>query len=106
MKSNREKPEYSLIISPEALEDISDIMQYTLAEWGHSQVKIYRGILANTFSSIQNNPYIGHKRIDIPSRHLAFQAGQHVIIYRIEKYSVYIIRILHGSMDFTHQFDK
>jgi toxin ParE1/3/4 len=101
MKSNQDNPEYSLIVAPEAQMDIVGILQYTLETWGRSQADEYQSVIAGEFSAIRANPGIGHSRSDIPERYNAHQAGQHVIIFRVEAETVYVVRVLHGSMDFV-----
>ena len=101
MKSSHQDPEYSLILAPEAQADVSDILQFTLEEWGLQQAEKYGAVLDKAFSSIQHSPQIGHKRPDIPPEYQVLQAGQHVIIFRVKKKTIYVVRVLHGSMDFT-----
>jgi toxin ParE1/3/4 len=101
MKSSHEKPEYSLIISPEAQADVVDILQFTLEEWGLQQAEKYQGVLDNAFSTIHHNPHLGHRRPDIQAEYRAFQAGQHIIVFRTEKKTVYVVRVLHSCMDFS-----
>ena len=101
LKSNHDNPKYSLIVAPEAQTDIVGILQYTLESWGQSQADKYQRIIDEEFSAIRTNPGIGHSRLDVPQRYKARQAGQHVIIFRVEAETIYVVRILHGSMDFT-----
>lgn len=101
MKSSREKSEYSLIVSPEAQADVIDILQFTLEEWGLQQTEKYKTVLENAFSTIHHNPHLGHKRSDIPPKYRAFQAGQHIVVYRIKENIIYVVRVLHGCMDFA-----
>ncbi len=100
-KSSRDNPEYTLIVAPEAESDVVDILHYTLAEWGRLQAEKYQGILDGGFSRLQRTPGVGHSRRDIPTGYKAYHAGQHVILYRVEAETVFVVRVLHGSMDFT-----
>ena len=102
-KSNHDNPEYLLIVAPEAQMDIVGILQYTFEKWGQSQADKYHRIIACEFSTIRTNPGVGHSRTDIPKRYKAHQAGQHVIIFRVETETVFIVRVLHGSMDFNNR---
>ncbi len=36
----------------------------------------------------------------------ALAVREHVMIYRIENKSIYLVRVLHGKMNFTFQFLK
>ena len=101
MKSKPQNPEYSLIMAPEAQAAIDDILQYTISEWGRSQAKKYKDVLDKAFLDLQHNPGLGHFRPDIPPEYRAYQAGQHIIIFRVENITIYVVRVFHGSMDFT-----
>ena len=106
MKSNHENPEYSLVLAPEAQSDIDDILQYTIAEWGQNQAEKYKVVLGKGFSSLKYNPGLGHARPDIPAEYRAYQAGQHILIFRVADTTIYVVRVLHGSMDFTDKFSS
>ena len=101
MKSSHEESKYSFIVSPEAQADVCDILQYTFEEWGLEQAEKYKRVLDKAFLVINHSPQIGHRRPDIPSEYRAFQAGQHVIVFRIKEKTIYVVRVLHGCMDFT-----
>jgi len=90
-----------LIVSPEAQADVIDMLQFTLEEWGLQQAEKYQSVLDNAFSTIHQNPRLGHKRPDLPPEYRVFQAGQHIIVFRIKEKTVYVIRVLHGCMDFA-----
>ncbi|MGR3177252.1 MAG: type II toxin-antitoxin system RelE/ParE family toxin [Candidatus Anammoxibacter sp.] len=51
-------------------------------------------------------PFLGHSRPDIPTEYRAYQAGQHIIIFRIKDTTIYVVRVLHGSMDFIDMFSS
>lgn len=104
MRSSQGNPELLLIVAPEAQLDIFDILQYTLEEWGHPQAKKYKGIIDKALLDIWHNPQLGHKRPDVPPDYRAYPAGQHVIIFRVEVKRVYVVRVLHGRMDFSPRF--
>ena len=106
MKSSHKNPKYPLIVAPEAQADIDDILQYTISEWGQNQAKKYRDILSKGFSALIHNPCLGHSRSDIPPEYRAYQAGQHVIIFRAEDGTIYVVRVLHGSMDFIDKLSS
>ena len=104
MKSNQES-EYVLDLSQEARDDIRSILQYTFETYGEAQADAYENVLNKALVSIIGSPGIGHKRLDLPSDCRAFQAGQHLVIFRVEETVIYVLRILHGSMDIGRHFD-
>jgi toxin ParE1/3/4 len=97
-------PDRPLILSPQAIEDFTDLLQYTLATWGEAQLHAYRGVLDQALTTIQNHPDIGHARPDLSSKHQVFPAGRHIIIYQITETGILVSRILHERMDVQRHF--
>lgn len=91
--------DYSIVLSPQAEDDFTDILQYTLETWGERQLYVYRAVIDKALQTILQNPEIGHQRSDISQRHRSFPAGQHVIFYWVEQKTIYVSRILHQRMD-------
>ena len=58
-------PKLRLILSPQAQNDFADILQYTLETWGKAQALFYRSILGKALVTLQENPWIGHRRPDL-----------------------------------------
>ena len=87
-----------LKLSPQARKDFIDILRYTGEKWGQEQLLIYRDKINEALLAISHNPQLGHGRNDLPSTHLAYLVGSHIIIYRKIPYSLGIIRILHQRM--------
>ena len=87
-----------LKLSPKARKDFIDILRYTGEKWGQEQLLIYRGKINEALLAISHNPQLGHGRDDLPSTHLAYLVGSHIIIYRKNADSLGIIRILHQRM--------
>jgi toxin ParE1/3/4 len=95
---------YELILSGEAYSDLVDIQNYTYTEFGEHQWEKYIQIIDNAFLQLQKHPFSGQVREDIPLHYSALNVGQHIIIFRIQKGTVYVIRVLHQRMDFTFRF--
>jgi toxin ParE1/3/4 len=87
-----------LKLSPRARQDLIDILRYTGETWGQSQLLVYRDKMNDALTAIAQNPKLGHDRLDLPSSHLAFLVGSHIIIYRIIGDSIGIVRVLHQRM--------
>jgi toxin ParE1/3/4 len=84
------RPDIQLILSPQAEEDFTDILQYTLESRGKVQLQVYRTILDKALLTIQQYPQIGHGLPEISKSHQVFSAGHHIIIYRVKKQAVYV----------------
>lgn len=92
---------YSLVFSDEAKEDIDNINLYTFTTWGAYQADIYMEFLEKAFQGIARNSSIGRNREDLPKRFKGYNAGKHVIFYRVDDKIIHIIRVLHESMSFS-----
>jgi toxin ParE1/3/4 len=88
-----------LIISPRATQDIRDILQYTLEQWGEDQQIKYRGILTQALAHLQNNPHLGQLKEDIYRGLRVYRVEKHNIFYIVSKDTLRVARILHVRMD-------
>ncbi|MBV6645244.1 MAG: type II toxin-antitoxin system RelE/ParE family toxin [Cyclobacteriaceae bacterium] len=93
----------TLELSAEAYDDLVDIQNYTTTH-GEKQLRKYEELLDKAMIHILEHPLSGHMRDDVPDGYLTWNVGEHVIIYRIEQLVLYIVRALHGKMNFTFQF--
>ena len=91
-------PEYRLILSPKAQQDVEDILQYTGEKWGESQVPIYHNKLNRALESILADPSSGQITGDLSESHLVYPVGSHVIVYRLQANVIGVVRILHKRM--------
>lgn len=87
-----------LKLSPKARQDFVDILRYTGEAWGQNQLLIYRNKIDDALKVIGINPEIGLGRNDLPSTHLVYLVGSHIIVYRVNADSIGIVRILHQRM--------
>jgi toxin ParE1/3/4 len=98
------EPEYVLELSEEAYDDLINIQNYTYINHGETKWQNYSHDLDKAMSHILNHPFSGHVRDDVPSGYQAWGVNEHVMIYRVENKTVYLVRVLHGKMDFRFQF--
>jgi len=95
---------YVLELSEEAYDDLINIQSYTYTNHGEAKWQSYSHDLDKAMAHILRNPFSGHARDDIPSGYQAWSVNEHVMIYRVENKTVYLVRVLHGKMDFRFQF--
>ena len=91
-------PDYRLVLSSDAEEDIVGILRYTAEQWGERQVEVYRGKLSGAFKALQANPSSGHVSDELADTHRLYRVGSHIIVYRVRGYIVEVVRILHKRM--------
>jgi toxin ParE1/3/4 len=83
-----------------AVQDLSNIWNYTFDNWSEHQADNYHEQLVNTFESIANKPNKGHKYEGIRKDLFGFKVNRHIVFYRIiSNELVEITRILHERMD-------
>lgn len=98
MSSRSSRP---IKLSPKAQQDFIDILRFTGETWGQNQLLAYRDKINEALRAISDNPQLGHRRDDLPSTHLAYLVGAHVIVYRVGADNIGVVRILHQRMSLT-----
>ena|SRR5579863_8766422 len=94
-------PKRRLELSQRAKEDIRDLLSYTLATWGESQLAKYRTSIDDALQGILRNPCAGRPSVKPALKVIA--AGHHRIFYRTIDDTIYVVRILHERMDTSRQ---
>jgi plasmid stabilization system protein ParE len=98
------KRKYAVQLSERAQKDFKAIQRYTLKRYSEKQVLKYSKMIKSGIEHINENPALyGHSRPDIPERYKSHQVGEHSIIFRVDENKIFIVAILHGSMDFRNQ---
>jgi toxin ParE1/3/4 len=88
------------ILTKKALEDLSDIWNYTFDTWSENQADKYYTMILENCENLADNPELGKTYERITENLKGFRAGKHVIFYmKHESDSILIVRILHGQMD-------
>ena len=91
-------------LTNKAVEDLSNIWNYTFDYWSEHQADIYYQILIENFKEIAGNPNIGKKYEGIIDKLSGLKVGKHIVFYRrVNKNEVEIIRILHEQMDLKNR---
>ncbi len=91
---------------PEAEAELDDIWIYIAKQSGSLEIADHLiDSITERFYLLSRNPYIGRSREDDLRAGLrTFPAGEYVIIYRIEKESVFILHIVRGSRNIQALF--
>jgi toxin ParE1/3/4 len=87
-----------------ALEDLTEIWDYTVEEWSENQAEKYYNLIMASCMDLASNPQHG-KSYDILSLNvLGYKCGEHIIFYReILNNEIEIERVLHGMMDLKNK---
>ena len=83
-----------------ALDDLTAIWDYTLAQWSEHQADKYYNLIMASCIVLANNPQRGKSYAIVFQKILGYKCGEHIIFYHeIEKNEIEIVRVLHGMMD-------
>lgn len=93
--------------SNKAVDDLTQIWNYTFNKWSENQADIYYLMLIENCKELTFNPELGKNYSEVTQNLLGFNAGRHIIFYhRIENNEIEIIRILHGQMDLKNRLKE
>lgn len=92
-----------VILSNKADGDLDGIYTYMFHEFGHkfgeAQADIYFGDLKDCLNALANAPRMGRVAEDLAPGLHRFQYKQHTIFYLRRGEDIFIVRVLHHSMD-------
>jgi toxin ParE1/3/4 len=87
-------------LTNKAVDDLTNIWNYTFAKWSEKQADKYYKILIDNCQEIANNHRLGKNYDKIDSTIFGIRTIRHIILYReVNVDYVEITRILHESMD-------
>ena len=88
----------------EAVDDLSEIWDYTFDKWSERQADLYYELILATCNDLANKPNLGKEYEVITRGILGFGAGEHIIFYAvISQNEIEVVRILHGMMDLKNK---
>ncbi len=87
------------LLSGLAVSDLKSIARYTQKTWGARQRRLYLKEIDDSFHWLVENPKAGRSCEEICSGLRKHSTGQHLIFYEIRDTHIFIVRVLHKSMD-------
>jgi toxin ParE1/3/4 len=95
-----------LELTPAALADLQSIRAYTLERWGPAQEEAYLERMWEKFETLLADSAPYRFRPDLfPGCQIAAE-GKHLILFRVDKSTLQIVRVLHGAMDFKRHLPR
>jgi len=91
------------IITPEAEEDINEILFYIAKDNFDASVTFYARLM-NLFETLIANPSAGRERPDLNDGLRSFPFGNYLIFYRLWAGEVAITRVIHAARDLDEIF--
>lgn len=96
-----------VILRQEAINDLSDIWDYTVQKWSENQADKYYETIKFACEKIEKNQNIGKIYPEISNYLLGLKSGKHIIFYHlISEDEVEVIRILHERMEFKSRINE
>lgn len=93
-----------VILRKKAIDDLSNIWDYTVEKWSENQADKYYATIKFACKEIGENPAIGKEYSDISRNLLGLKSGKHIIFYHmISDNEIEVIRILHERMDLKNK---
>jgi len=87
-----------------AVEDLTDIWNYTFDQWSEKQADKYYEAIIDTCQDLAINPGLGKNYENIYAQLKGFPSGKHIIFYReLSSNQIEVARILHERMDFKNR---
>lgn len=89
-------------LSPAAQRDLVSIWNHTTRHWGIEQANRYIDYLAAAFGELAASPKIAPTCEHIRPGYRRWSIEQHLIYFRVTRYGIAVIRVLHNRMDASH----
>jgi len=90
----------SYALTRSADNDVQNIAEHSVKQWGLARAEKYVLELHKTFSRLAEFPEMGRDVSHIRAGYLRMESGSHSIFYQRSEAAVLIIRVLHQRMDF------
>ncbi|MDC9715589.1 MAG: type II toxin-antitoxin system RelE/ParE family toxin [Gammaproteobacteria bacterium] len=91
-------------LSQEALKDINVILDWTIDNFGANAMFEYHRSLTQCFTTLGENPNLGVSVESIRKGYWCFYHRSHAVFYTYCNSKVFIVRVLHKSMDVPRHF--
>jgi toxin ParE1/3/4 len=94
-------------LTNKAVDDLTEIWNYTFDKWSEKQADIYYHLLLENCNEVATNPELGKNYTQVSENLFGFKAGRHIIFYRrIDEGTIEITRILHEQMDLKNRIKE
>jgi len=90
--------------STRAKADVSGIWDYTADHWGRGQADLYVGLIETAVDTLSRDPKLGRQCSEIRRGYRRHSVGSHVLYYRLKGGAIFVLRVLHRSMDPQRHF--
>ncbi len=92
---------HNIKLKPKAYDDLTNIYQYSLKEFGQTKATAYIKSLDEAFNKLADNSNLGTDYSDIRPKLLAYLATSHIVFFKRSEQGITVLRVPHQSMDFN-----
>ena len=89
------------LLSNLADQDISDIYQYTVSEFGESKANAYLTGIDEKLTLLAEQPRLGRSIDFVREGYFRSEYASHSIFYTLVEEGILVVRVLHNRMDST-----
>ena len=86
-------------LSQAARSDLVDIWAETYRQWGEAQADRYLDDIDRALQGLLDNPQMGVNCSDLLRGARKLITGRHLVFYEVDPDRLFVIRVLHQSMD-------
>ena len=87
-------------MTPEAADDLRDLLQYSLQTWGRRQRDTYQALILRALRDLARFPGLGRNRDELGPGLRSHPVGQHVVIYAASDTELVVV---HGRRDLADE---
>ncbi|MEQ9425196.1 MAG: type II toxin-antitoxin system RelE/ParE family toxin [Cyclobacteriaceae bacterium] len=88
-----------VFLTDRALDNVEEIYQYSVAEWGERVADKYLIDFDTAINSLKLNPGLLKLKTPISNRFKAFRVNNHFLICETTDNKIFVLTVLHTSMD-------
>ncbi len=90
-------------LSPEADDDLTAILEYTLAHWDEHQMNEHADRLFEALGHLAMFPDMGRPRDELAPGLRSFSIDDHIVFYRVTAMELIVRRIVHSRRDLSQE---
>jgi toxin ParE1/3/4 len=96
-----------LILRQKAIDDLTDIWDYTALAWSENQADKYHKMIKTACKEIATDFEVGRSYNEINDGLFGYRVGKHIIFYqKVPNDEIEVIRILHERMDLKNRLTE
>lgn len=92
-----------VVFSQAASDDLRDIVQYTIRNWGDEQSRRYERAIRTEIRRLSAYPYLGRERREFGPTSRSLRINEHIAIYDVDDDKIVVQQIVHAKSDWLKE---